>query len=336
MTELLATSARSDTLSALLRDLRVKSTVYCRSDFTAPWGFAVRARELGSFHVVVAGRCWLEVEGDGEPRPVGAGDLLILPRGDVHRLRDSPDSPVEWLDDLLTEHPVDEELRMSSGGGGARTALLCGAFAIEASRPHPVLSVLPAVLHLRGRSGHPPPWLAATLELISIETGRAGAGAAAVCERLSEVMLAQALRMALLDLSDEGMGLALFRDAGIAPAVGAIHERPEHPWTLGELAGIASMSRSAFAARFRALTGDSPIRYVTRCRLMRAARSLRLGDTSLAEVAAQAGYESEFSFGRAFKRAFGVAPGAYRARERSAGETPPAAEGARSDRSVDR
>jgi AraC-like DNA-binding protein len=72
------------------------------------------------------------------------------------------------------------------------------------------------------------------------------------------------------------------------------------------------MSRSAFAARFRTLTGDSPIRYVTRCRLVRAGRRLRTSDATLTEIAARAGYESEFSFSRAFKRAFGVAPGVYR------------------------
>ena len=74
------------------------------------------------------------------------------------------------------------------------------------------------------------------------------------------------------------------------------------------------MSRSAFAARFRALTGDSPIRYVTRCRLARAARQLRSTDAPLGEISLRAGYESVFSFSRAFKRAFGAPPGAYRER----------------------
>jgi AraC-like DNA-binding protein len=155
-----------------------------------------------------------------------------------------------------------------------------------------------------------------TLDLVSIEVHSAAAGGAVVLERLSEVLLAQALRVTLLDLqATEHLEPELLHDRGIAPAVRAIHEHPEQAWSIGELAGLCAMSRSAFAARFRRLTGDSPIRYVTRCRLTRAARQLRTSGVGLAEVARLAGYESEFSFSRAFKRAFGVAPRAYRQRD---------------------
>src|SRR5207244_10188508 len=104
----------------------------------------------------------------------------------------------------------------------------------------------------------------------------------------------------------------LLNDRGIAPAIRAMHEHAERAWSLGELAGLCAMSRSAFASRFRALTGDSPIRYATRCRLNRAARQLRTSEATLAQIALLAGYESEFSFSRAFKRAFGIPPRAYR------------------------
>jgi len=101
--------------------------------------------------------------------------------------------------------------------------------------------------------------LAATLSLVVEEIHAPGPGAAAVLERVSDVLLGQALRAALLELRDaEHLSLEALHDRGIAPAVRAIQERPEHAWSVGELANLSAMSRSAFAARFRALTGDSP------------------------------------------------------------------------------
>ena len=276
----------------------------------------MHARGLAAFHVVTAGDCWLQVDDDGAARPLGTGDLLILPRGTTHWLRDDPGSPTLWLEDLLARDPVDAALRLRSGGGGRITELLCGAFALEGSGKHPLLSALPNVILVSGNGERPLPWLNATLDLVSLEVHAPGAGGAVVLERLSEVMLAQALRATLLELrATQHLEPVLLNDRGIAPAVRAIHERPEHAWSLGELAGLCAMSRSAFATRFRALTGDSPIRYLIRCRLARAARQLRTSDATLAQIALVAGYESEFSFSRAFKRAFGVAPRSYREQE---------------------
>jgi AraC-like DNA-binding protein len=220
------------------------------------------------------------------------------------------------LEDLLAKDPVDPELRLVSGGGGATTELLCGAFALEGSREHPMLSALPTVVRTPGERQHPLPWLTAVLEIVAMHVNSGGPGTAVVLERLSEVMLTQALRTTLLDLREsEKLELEALHDRGIAPAVRAIHNRPEHHWTLGELAHVSAMSRSAFAARFRTLTGDSPMRYVTRCRLARAARRLRTTDAALAEIALDAGYDSEFAFSRAFKRELGVPPGVYRTKD---------------------
>jgi AraC-like DNA-binding protein len=319
VTRQLSDPTRGDAIDSLLRELRVSSTLFCRSKFRAPWGFGVHAHGLASFHVVTSGGCWLQVDGDPEARFLRAGDLAVLPRGETHWLRDDPLSPTLWLEDLLVQDPVDDDLRLTSGGEGASTDLLCGAFSVAGSTHHPVLAHLPNVISVRGDGERPLPWLAATIELVSTELHSPGDGGAAVLERISEVLLGQALRATLLNLrGDESLSLEALYDRGIAPAVRAIHEHPEYAWRVGELASLTAMSRSAFAARFRALTGDSPIRYVARCRLARAARELRTSEGTLGEVARRAGYESVFSFSRAFKRSFGVPPRSYRAHRSTA------------------
>jgi transcriptional regulator GlxA family with amidase domain len=134
-----------------------------------------------------------------------------------------------------------------------------------------------------------------------------------VVARLADALLTQALRVALLDLQtrDEGRMRAL-RDPQIAGAIALIHSQPERAWAVGELASEVALSRSELAARFRDLVGESVLRYGTRMRLARAAVLLRTSDASPAEIAVRTGYGTPFSFGKAFKRTFGIAPGAYR------------------------
>ena len=127
------------------------------------------------------------------------------------------------------------------------------------------------------------------------------------------MLLAQALRVALAELqSSDGAGVLALRDPQMAAAIERIHRRPDHPWTVGELAAEVALSRSAFSARFRQVVGESPKRYIIRTRLAHAAALLHQTDASLAEIAFRIGYGTEFSFAKAFKRSFGIAPGTYR------------------------
>jgi AraC-like DNA-binding protein len=126
-------------------------------------------------------------------------------------------------------------------------------------------------------------------------------------------MLTQAIRIQLVenDAAEPSQTRAL-RDPHIATAIHLIHARPGERWTVERLAKEVGYSRSAFAARFRQLVGESPMAYVTRTRLADASRQLQHSNMSISEIARRAGYASDASFARAFKRAFEVAPGAYR------------------------
>ncbi|TMK99105.1 MAG: AraC family transcriptional regulator [Actinobacteria bacterium] len=311
--ELLSDFDASDPVSQVLRLLRIRSTVYCRSVMGAPWGFGVEPHGNPAFHVVTAGSCWLEVDGDSEPIALETGDLVILPIGSRHWMRDDPDSPATELEEILTDTPLDEHHRLHYGGGGRETGLLCGGFALDGGHAHAILRALPPALCVRGVGGHPIPWLAATLELLNAETASDAPGSEEVVSRLADALLTQALRVALTELeSSNGGGVRALGDPQIAEAIELIHREPERAWAVGEVASEVALSRSAFAARFRQLVGESPKRYITRTRLAHAAALLHKTNAPIAEIAVRAGYASEFSFGRAFKRTFGVAPGAYR------------------------
>jgi AraC-like DNA-binding protein len=309
----------SDPVSELLRAVRVRSTVYCRSVMGAPWGFGVESAGSPAFHVVTAGRAWLEIDGETEQVPVAAGDLVVLPVGRRHWMRDDPATPTTELEDILERTPLDDGRRLRYGGDGAATTLLCGGFVLEGPEGHPLLRALPTVLRVRGSGGRPVAWPAATLELLGTETASGAPGAEAVVTCLADALLTQALRSALLELqAGDGQGILALRDPQIADAIALIHGQPGRAWSVAELADAVALSRSAFSARFRRLVGESPGRYATRTRLARAAALLSGSEAPLAQVAARAGYGSEFSFAKAFKRAFGIAPGAYRGRSAAA------------------
>ena len=198
--ELLNDFNPADPISLVLRVVRIRSTVWCRSLLGVPWGFGVQAHANPAFHVVTSGRCWLEVDGESGQRALGAGDLVVLRDRRRHWMRDDPATPAPELEEILASTPLDEHRRLRHGGHGARTGLLCGGFALEGGTAPPILSALPAAVHIRGAAGLPVPWLAATLALITAETASDAPGAEEVVGRLADVLLTQALRVALTEL----------------------------------------------------------------------------------------------------------------------------------------
>ena len=307
----LGTFAEPDGLSQLLLRLTVTSTVYCLSHMTSPWGFKVAARPRPAFHLLTSGGGWLEVEGHAEQFRLNAGDLVILPRGEGHMVRDSPKSPVRWLDNILEDSPPVDG-RLAYGGGGERSELLCGGFAVDQLTGRPLLEALPTVVLLRGSEGRAPEWLVGLIRMIASEMASSRAGSEAVVTRLTDALLAQALRECLID-ADRALGnTTAVSDARIARSLRLMRDQPGQHWTVPRMAAAVSMSRSAFTERFRAATGETPMQHLTRYRMSRAAEYLRATDAGVREIARLTGYDSEVSVTKAFKRQFGVSPGAYR------------------------
>jgi AraC-like DNA-binding protein len=94
-------------------------------------------------------------------------------------------------------------------------------------------------------------------------------------------------------------------------ALSAVHANVDAPWTVESMAASAGMSRSAFAARFKEILGQTPLEYVTEWRMQKAIGILKQRDKKLPDVARLVGYESDAAFSKAFKRVVGTNPGEY-------------------------
>jgi len=304
----LGTLSPDDGLSEMLFRLSVSSSVYCL-ELRSPWGFRLAARGVPAFHLLTSGDALLEVEGVPTATLIRAGDLVILPRGNAHQVHDRVDSAVPLLEDILKRRPPVDG-RLAYGGGGPRTELVCGGFVVDQLPAQPVLEALPEIVHLRGHEGRAPEWLSGLIRMIAIELAAARPGAAAVVSRLTDALIAQALRAYLLANSPLPVPL---EDAAVARALRLMRERPDESWSVPRLAAAVGLSRSSFAARFRAATGEPPMRSLTRYRLENAATYLRTSDAGLADIARRVGYDSDVSMSKAFRRRFGRSPGAYRA-----------------------
>jgi AraC-like DNA-binding protein len=207
------------------------------------------------------------------------------------------------------------------GGSGPVVHLICGEFTFEHDRPHPVLSLLPPLLHVPAAPAQGPGELGTVVHLLATELAQPRPGSDAVVTHLADVLFVHILRAWLRAQDQQGPSwLGALRDCQVGAALARLHARPDFPWTVESIAAEVAMSRAAFARRFTRLVGEAPLVYLTRWRLNLAARRLRVTDDPIAAVAGQVGYGSEYSFSRAFTRYHGQPPGRYRRQSRAFSE----------------
>lgn len=268
----------------------------------APWGLSAAPRDQFIFHIVARGECWFELEG-GPPVHASTGDVLLLAPRCAHVIRDSPQSraiPIEQV--LATMRPIDDPRAMQ---------LICGGFRVDDDT---LLRALPPVIHTHELAGGDAgPWLAQTVRLLAYESAHGHPGGATVVSRVCDALFVYVIRSVLAKLpADEASWLHALVTPRIGDALRLMHNEPGKEWSVAELAQRVGMSRSAFAQQFAAVVGETPLQYLIKWRVQKAASLLRSGDAGIAEVAARVGYQSDVAFAKAFKRAMGITPGAYR------------------------
>ncbi len=299
-------ATRQDLLSQVLRELRLESATYRSLVLRGDWRLRFDG-PLRGVHVVVQGSPHLALD-DGTAYDLSPGDLVVLPRADAHTMCSSADSlaPAYSSTALARRSP---DVEAVFGEAGPVTRLVCGVF-FFADDEHPAVQGLPSCIHVPADRVRDP-WLDGVTSALVAEATARGPGSEVVMARLSDALVTRALRHHLETAEQPGW-LHGLRDPAIARALAALHADLGRQWTVAGLAREAGLSRTAFAARFTALVGQSPMGYAAGCRMRRAQALLRGDRLTVDAVAAQVGYGSDAAFSAAFLRHTGVTPGAYR------------------------
>lgn len=302
-----------------LNDLRISGNVLLHERYAPPWAIDIPAENvlraaLGAepgvrivpFHLVRAGAFELR-HGDAAPQRIETHEVAIFPSGAPHRMSlGKRAAPIPLTELLAGRSPAPR-----SDDPGA-TELICGVFRLHQAPLNPLLGALPRVLKVKTRGPEVDPLLDHAVAMLGLEVAKGPSSF--VAARLLEVFFAEAVRA-----YGRGPGAAAsgwfkaIDDPRIGLALSRLHENPGADWSVASLARTAALSPSRFAARFREVTGQSAMSYVSRWRMSVACQRLRAGEDSLDRIARTVGYQDLASFSRAFKSVVGQSPARWRA-----------------------
>jgi len=309
-----------DPLSDVLRVAKLNGAFFYHVQAAPPWSILSEpacelvprilpdAEHLISYHILLSGTAWAGLEGEDQVR-MQPGDVVVFPHGDATLMSSAAGASIDRQRNGSRPKRYPETVLM--GPDTTRdTTFVCGFMGCDARPFNPLLASLPKLIHLSGIAAG---WLSQFPEQVVAESRMGRAGSETMLTRMAELMFVEVVRRHVEQLSAQQSGwLAGLTDPLIGQALGRLHERPEHPWTLAELAHTIASSRTVLSERFTRLVGVPPMLYLTRWRLQLAAEQLRRGSAKVAAIGAQVGYDSEAAFSRAFKRETGLSPAAWR------------------------
>ncbi|HEJ7172602.1 AraC family transcriptional regulator [Serratia marcescens] len=296
-----------DPLSEVLAPLNSQNAFFGGLKAGGDWAVHFPAPQGGKFNAVVRGGCWLAAEGLAEPLWLAAGDCLLLTRSLPLTVGSDLSLPALDADALYLQ----AKNGMASCGEGETCLFIGGRFSFgqEVER---LFGSLPVLMVIRGGTEEAAV-LQWALQRLADELVRPSPGSTLMTHHLGQIMLTQALRIYLMGEESAASGWlpALF-DPRIGAAMLAVHADPARRWTVAALADAASVSRSTLALRFKQKAGMAPLEYVSRWRMLLAARALRTGSEPVSVIAQRLGYDSDSAFSHAFKRMMACSPRDYR------------------------
>lgn len=294
----------SDPLAQVIQLLRPRAVFSKGISGAGRWGVRYAAFGHPGFCAVIEGRCRLAVDGE-EAVVLEQGDFMLLPATPAFTMSGFVPVRPQVIDPHVAAVSNDEEVRHGRSDGPPEVRLLGGYFVFDSPDAAMLVSLLPAMIHVRGVER-----LSVLVRLVGEEVGARSLGRELVLTRLVEILLVEALRAAPGERAPSGLlrGLA---DPRVSAALRRMHGDTERGWTIAELAKEAGMSRSAFFDRFTRIVGRAPMDYLLAWRMAVAKDLLRTGEIKLDEVARRVGYGSASTFSTAFSRHVGQPPGRY-------------------------
>lgn len=300
-----------DVLAEVLALMHVGNALVGQAELVAPWGLDVDANIPAAIHIVQRGDCWLRLPGEPRARHLAQGDLVLIAGGARHALSDAPATATAPYKQALAS--ASRRARRARPRAVRSTVLFCAEYTFDQDGVHPLLTVLPRVIHVAADVGQADSALQALVRVLLHEATQRRSGAELVLPRLIDCLLVLVIRH-WLDGQPAGTAgwFGALRDPAIGRALALIHARPAQRWTVEALALRVSQSRATFARRFSALVGAPPLVYANRWRMCLATQLLRTTDLTLDEIAERVGYDSASAFGKAFQRQLETTPGRYR------------------------
>ncbi len=324
-----------DPLSDVLRSVRLRGAVFYYVSYGDQWvAEAPPAREIADavmpgaehvleYHFVARGSGWAATDGES-PARLATGDIIMFPQGNAHVMSSAPGlrAPPDDSDWIFATRNDPKPIPVAFHRGvlrpgaplpaeEARNVVVCGFIGCDLRPFNPLISALPRMLHLP--AGGVGDWVRGVLHQAVGESRARRPGSEAVLERVSEMVFVDAARRYLDALPEDASGwLAGLRDRLVGKALTLLHDRPGDPWTVDELGKQVGLSRSAMHERFVQFIRQPPMQYLANWRMQIASRLLLTTNANVASIALDVGYDSEAAFARAFKRATGLPPAAWR------------------------
>lgn len=283
--------SREAVLQSVMGAHRVRASIVDDARYCGRWYERERETARGQFHLIGSGECWVQSASLPAPVMLSTGDLVVFPQGAAHTLCGQLDAQAAVDDSRFT-------------------TMLCGELEFSTPARNTVLAALPSCFVVReAEAGASFRQLAALL----IQTAKSGVfGQQLILDKLADSLFVMAVCAHAAQAQDRRGLLAALGDERLARALAALHGEPGRDWSVEQLAGIAAMSRTAFAVAFSEALGVGPIQYLTHWRITEATRLLADRRLSVAQIAEQLGYQSEAAFRRTYKRIEGLGPGEVR------------------------